>query len=301
MQIMQKRSKIHTSIGSKIFNVCNIIILTLLALICILPIVNVLAMSLSSNTAVTSGKVLFWPVEFTIESYKYVAKRQAFWQAMGTTLLRCVMGVTLNVFLCVITAYPLSKSNLRFRSRTVYTWFFFLTMLINGGLIPSFMTVKSLGLLGSIWALILPGAVPVFSVVLMLNFFRAVPPELEEAAIVDGAGQWQILMKIYIPISKASMATICLFALVYHWNSWFDGIIYMNKPSQYPLQSYLNTIIIESQSVTSGALDWQQMALVSERTVKCAQIFLSTLPIILAYPFLQRYFVKGMVMGSVKG
>ena len=124
---------------------------------------------------------------------------------------------------------------------------------------------------------------------------------LEEAAIVDGAGQWQILMKIYIPISKASMATICLFALVYHWNSWFDGIIYMNKPSQYPLQSYLNTIIIESQSVTSGALDWQQIELVSERTVKCAQIFLSTLPIILAYPFLQRYFVKGMVMGSVKG
>ena len=124
---------------------------------------------------------------------------------------------------------------------------------------------------------------------------------MEEAAIVDGANQWQIMMKIYVPLSKASIATIFLFALVYHWNAWFDGIIYMNKPEQYPLQSYLNTILVDTQSTTSGALDWQTMSLVSDRTVKCAQIFLSTLPIIAAYPYLQKYFVKGMVLGSVKG
>lgn len=298
----KKRSnRIKTSVGSKVFTVINTLVLIALGLICVLPLVNVFAISVSSNAAVTAGKVSFWPVDFTLSSYKYVAERAAFWRSMGVTLLRCLLGVSLNVFLCVITAYPLSKKNTNFRWRTVYAWFFFLTMLINGGLIPSFMTIKSLNLLGTIWALVLPGAVPVFSVVLMLNFFREIPEELEEAAIVDGASQWQILAKIYIPISKASMATICLFALVYHWNSWFDGIIYMNRPEQYPLQSYLNTIIIEAENVTSGAMDWQMMSVISDRTVKCAQIFLSTLPIIAVYPFLQRYFVKGMVMGSVKG
>ncbi|WP_230398104.1 carbohydrate ABC transporter permease [Novisyntrophococcus fermenticellae] len=296
----KSKSKIKTSAGSKIFTFINALILILLALICILPIINVLATSLSSNTAVAGGKVAFWPVEFSLESYKYVLGKTAFWRSMGVTILRCILGVSVNVFLCVISAYPLSKSNKRFHGRTAYTWFFFLTMLINGGLIPTFMTVKSAGLLGSIWALILPGAVPVFSVVLMLNFFRAVPEELEEAAIVDGASQWQILMKIFIPISKASMATVCLFAIVFHWNSWFDGIIYINTPAQYPLQSYLNTVLIDATTATS-AIDMDALALISDRTIKCAQIFLSMLPIMAAYPFLQRYFVKGMTLGSVKG
>jgi len=217
------------------------------------------------------------------------------------TVIRCLLGVSLNVIMCVLVAYPLSKDNRKLKLRTVYTWFFFITMLINAGLIPWYMTIKSVHLLGTIWALVLPGAVPVFSVVLMLNFFRAIPEELEEAAFMDGAGHWNIMARIYVPLSKASIATICLFALVYHWNSWFDGIILMNKPTQYPLQSYLQTIIIQGDTSVNSTTDWQTMALISDRTVKCAQIFLSTLPIVAAYPFLQRYFVKGMVMGSVKG
>jgi ABC-type sugar transport system, permease component len=268
---------------------------------CVLPLVNILAVSLSSNAAATAGLVKLWPVEFTLKSYEYVAKRAAFWRSLGVTLLRCLLGVSLNVLMCILTAYPLSKDNQKLRARTVYTWFFFITMLVNGGLIPQYMTIKSVGILGTIWALVLPGAVPVFSMVLMLNFFRAIPEELEEAAFMDGASHWSILMKIYVPLSKASIATICLFALVYHWNSWFDGIIMMNKPDQYPLQSYLHTIIIQGDTSVNSTTDWQTMALISDRTVKCAQIFLSTLPIVAAYPFLQRYFVKGMVMGSVKG
>ena len=171
----KNKNRIKSSWRSKLFSLINGIVLTLLALLCILPLVNVLAISLSSNTAVTAGKVMFLPVDFTLKSYEYVAKREAFWRAMGITLERCLLGVALNVLLCIMTAYPLSKKNSRFHSRTAYTWFFFLTMLINGGLIPNFMTVKSLNLLGTIWALVLPGAVPVFSVVLMLNFFRALP------------------------------------------------------------------------------------------------------------------------------
>ena len=298
---IQSGVRVRESLGSRIFTIINGLFLVLLALMCVLPLVNILAVSLSSNAAATAGLVKLWPVEFTLKSYEYVAKRAAFWRSLGVTLLRCLLGVSLNVLMCILTAYPLSKDNQKLRARTVYTWFFFITMLVNGGLIPQYMTIKSVGILGTIWALVLPGAVPVFSMVLMLNFFRAIPEELEEAAFMDGASHWSILMKIYVPLSKASIATICLFALVYHWNSWFDGIIMMNKPDQYPLQSYLHTIIIQGDTSVNSTTDWQTMALISDRTVKCAQIFLYTLPIVAAYPFLQRYFVKGMVMGSVKG
>ena len=293
--------KVRESVGSRIFTIINTLILAFLALICILPLINILAISLSSNAAATAGLVKLLPVDFTLKSYEYVAKRAAFWKSLGVTVIRCLLGVSLNVIMCVLVAYPLSKDNRKLKLRTVYTWFFFITMLINAGLIPWYMTIKSVHLLGTIWALVLPGAVPVFSVVLMLNFFRAIPEELEEAAFMDGAGHWNIMARIYVPLSKASIATICLFALVYHWNSWFDGIILMNKPTQYPLQSYLQTIIIQGDTSVNSTTDWQTMALISDSTVKCAQIFLSTLPIVAAYPYLQRYFVKGMVMGSVKG
>lgn len=299
MDERKKWSKLSS--GAKVFYLINGLILVLLAAICILPVWNVLVISLSNNDAVRTGKVTFWPVDFNLSSYQYVAERASFWRAMGVAILRCVLGVSMNVFMCIIVAYPLSKPKGRFHGRTLYVWFFFLTMLINGGLIPSFMTIKSLHLLGSIWALVLPGAVPVFNVVMMINFFRVVPLELEEAAVVDGASQWQIMSRIFVPVSKPSIATILLFSLVGHWNSWFDGIIYMNKPEQYPLQSYLKTIIIDASTLTSANVDWQVMASISERTVKCAQIFVSMIPIMLIYPFLQKYFVKGMVMGSVKG
>lgn len=293
--------KIKTSFSRKLFNVFNLLVLTLLMVSCFLPFVYVVAVSFSDKVYVQAGQVNFLPKGFNTLSYQYLINKIAFWRAFGISILRTVLGTLVNLLLIILTAYPLSKSDTKLTGRSFYTWFFFITMLVNGGLIPQYMTIKSVGILGTIWALVLPGAVPVFSMVLMLNFFRAIPEELEEAAFMDGASHWSILMKIYVPLSKASIATICLFALVYHWNSWFDGIIMMNKPDQYPLQSYLHTIIIQGDTSVNSTTDWQTMALISDRTVKCAQIFLSTLPIVAAYPFLQRYFVKGMVMGSVKG
>ncbi len=287
--------------SSKIFVVVNTIILTILGLICLLPLINILAISFSSSAATNAGRVTLWPVDFTWSSYVYVAHRSAFWRSLGVTVLRCFLGVPLNVLLCILAAYPLSKDKTRFRHRTIYTWFFFLTMLINGGLIPWYMTIRSLGLLGKIWALVLPGAVPVFSVVLLLNFFRNVPKELDEATFIDGGGHWRLLFQIYVPVSLPSIATISLLALVFHWNSWFDGIILMNKPAQYPLQSYLQTVIVQRDLSLLGSSDWQTISQVSDRTVKSAQIFLSSVPVIAMYPFFQRYFVKGMVIGSVKG
>ncbi|MBO9610860.1 MAG: carbohydrate ABC transporter permease, partial [Paenibacillaceae bacterium] len=183
--------------------------------------------------------------------------------------------------------------------RTLYAWFFVITMLFHGGLIPWYVVIRSTGLLDTIWALVLPGAVPVFSVVLLLNFFRQLPREMEESAYVDGAGHWTVLWKIFVPTSLSALATIALFSLVGHWNSWFDGLILMGKPEHYPLQSYLQTVIVASGSSMPTA-DWASMAEISDRTVKSAQIFIGMLPILLVYPLLQKYFVKGIVLGSVK-
>lgn len=297
----EKSMHIRRKPGSVAADVTIYLILTLLALACFLPMLYVLAVSLSSNVAASAGRVTFWPVDFTLESYKYVANREAFWRSLLIALERVAIGVPVNLLLTVLAAYPLSKESSRFKARTFYAWFFFLTMIINGGLIPQYMVVKETGLLGTIWALILPGAVPVFNVVLMLNFFRQTPIELEEAAVVDGAGQWRILFQIFLPVSKASLATVTLFSIVNHWNSWFDGIIFMKNTTQYPLQSYLHTVVVQKDLSLSATTDWQVLSSVSEKTVKCAQIFLAAVPIMLIYPFLQRYFVKGLVIGSVKG
>jgi len=174
-------------------------------------------------------------------------------------------------------------------------------MLVSGGLIPLYMVVKMTGLMGTFWALVIPGAVPVYNIILLLNFFRQTPRELEDAAIIDGASQWRIMWQVFVPTSTAALATVALLSTVYHWNEWFNGILYMSSPDQYPLQSYLRTIVIDMNLSKMGANDWQALVVVSDKTAKCAQIFLASIPILLIYPFLQRYFVKGMVLGSVKG
>lgn len=283
------------------FSIINTVFLISAAVLCILPLIHIIALSFSSSAAAAAGYVKFWPVDFTWSSYNYTASRDEFWRSMVVSLKRIAIGTPLTLVLITLVAYPLSKESHVFRFRMVYAWIFFITMLFHGGLIPTYITVKELGLLDSIWALVLPNAVPIFSVVLLLNFFREVPKELEEAAFMDGAGHWKTLWKIYVPISKPALATLALFSMVEHWNSWFDGLIYMGSPSNYPLQSYLQTIVIQQnlQNLTREQL--QALQEINDRTLKASQIFLGSLPIILAYPFLQKYFVKGIVLGSVKG
>lgn len=283
------------------FSVVNTTFLIIIALLCILPLIHIIAVSFSSSTAAAAGYVKLWPVDFTLASYEFTAGREGFWTSMLTSLKRIAIGTPLNLLLTILVAYPLSKESKQFRFRIIYAWIFFLTMLFNGGLIPWYVTIKELGLLDSIWALVLPGAVPVFSIVLLLNFFREVPRELEEAAIIDGAGQWMTLWRIYVPISMPAIATLALFSMVEHWNSWFDGLILMGDPSNYPLQSYIQTIVIQQNFTAVSREDILSLAQISDRTLRSSQIFLASLPIIAAYPFLQKYFVKGIVLGSVKG
>ena len=283
------------------FTILNGLGLSFIAFLCLLPFINILAVSFSSSAAATQGLVKLWPVDFTFSSYNFVIQRIDFWKSMFVSLERIFLAVPLSMILTIMAAYPLSKEAKVFKSRTVYAWFFFLTMIFNGGLIPSYMVVKQTGLIDSILALVIPISVSAFNIMLLLNFFRQLPKELEEAALIDGAHQWIILWKIYVPISLPALATIVVLTSVTHWNAWFDGLIYMNKPEHYPMQSFLRTVITMPDLTYLTSEEFAQMHDISDRTVKSAQIFIAALPIMAVYPMLQKYFVKGMVLGSVKG
>ena len=208
------------------------------------------------------------------------------------------------MFMIVMTAYPLSKTTREFRGRQIYMWYFLFAMLFDGGIIPKYVTFNTYGLLNSFWALILPGMVSIWNIILMMNFFRSVPPALVEAARIDGANDFQILWKIYVPLSKAAMATIGLFVTVQHWNSYFDGLMYLNNSKDYPLQTYLQTVIRAADALLNNPNinleQYEMISRISDKTIKCANVFLVALPILMVYPFLQKYFVKGLVMGGVK-
>lgn len=283
------------------FQIFNYSFLILVSILCILPLIHILAISFSSSTAVSAGEVAFWPVEFTLKSYSFILDNPRFLDSLWITVKRVVLGTGLSLFLTILTAYPLSKEVSAFRHRSYFAWFFVFTILFSGGLIPWYMTIKMTGLIDSLWALILPAAVAVFNIILLLNFYRSLPKELEEAAVIDGAGHWLILWKIMVPLSMPAIATILLFTVVHHWNSWFDGMILMNKPNHYPLATYLQSVIIKLDFENLRQADIYLLGIISDRTSKAAQIFLGTLPILMVYPFLQRYFMKGIVMGSVKG
>lgn len=287
---------------TSVFDVLLTIGLGIICVTCVLPFVHLLAVSFSSSSAVAAGKVGFLPVEFTTSSYEYVITGGRFLHAMAISLERVVLGTLLNVALMVLTAYPLAKDDLP--GRGFLSGFFVLTMLIGGGMIPTYLLVSGLGLKDTIWALILPGALPVYNMIILMNFIRGLPHELEEAAWIDGAKPFQTLIQIIFPLLGPSLATVGLFCMVGHWNDWFAGMIYMSNPMNYPLQTYLQTLLVDFekllQSDTSGNIQ-DILSKMNARTGRAAQLFLGALPIMCVYPFLQRYFTKGLTLGSVKG
>lgn len=287
------------SLSARIFNYLIIISLCFISILCILPLIHILAVSFSENAAVTSYSVKFWPIGFNTMAYTQSFSSNGFLVAMKVSVIRALLGTAIGMLLTLTAAYSMSKSNKVFKSRTAYSWFFIFTMLFSGGLIPTYMVVKYTGLIDSILALILPSAVNVFNLVVMMNFFRTIPKDLEESAHIDGAGHFIILFRIYFPLSLPSFATLTLFTLVWHWNSWFDGMIYMTQASNYPLATFLRALI-SSFDFTKIGINPEIFKYLSERALKAAQIFIGTLPIILVYPFLQKYFVQGMTIGALK-
>ena len=286
-----------------LYDLIIILVLSLIAFTCVIPILNALAISFSDKTSAAAGRVVFIPINFNISSYSQILKEGSFFRAFWVSTKRVALGGVINVILIVLTAYPLSKESNVFRARNIYMWILVFTMLFSGGLIPSFILVKSLGLLDTIWALVLPGAVPVFSVILLMNFFKNLPKSMEEAAVVDGANPPTILTKIFIPLAMPSIATVALFSIVGHWNSFFDGKIYINTLKNQPLSTYIQslTVVLNMQALQSMRPDEIIRRLeMSNLTFNSAKVIISMIPILVIYPLLQKYFVTGIVMGAVK-
>lgn len=290
---------LHRNTTDRIVDYLITALLLLVGVTALLPLVNTLAISLSDKAAVSGGMVGLVPVGFNLDAYGFILRDDKFWQAFGVSVLRVLLGGALNFVLAVLTAFPLSRSVQRFPARNVFMWLFVFGMILNVGIVPWYLTISGYRLLDSIWALVLPGAVPIWSVILLMNFFRNIPKELDEAARIDGANPWQLLWSIYLPTSLPALATITLFSIVGHWNSFFDGLILMNNPNNYPLQTYIQQLVIADRPALHGG-QAALMAQISNNTLNAAKLFVAMIPILLVYPLLQRYFVRGIMLGAVK-
>lgn len=303
----KNKNKIKVSTSRKIFCFVNGAILVILALTCMLPFVNLLAISLSSQFAVSSNQVSFLPVGFNTKSYEFVLESGSFLRAFWVTIKRVVLGVSTNMLLIIPAAYVLSQDETSFPMRKKYAWFFVITILFGAGLVPWYTVVRATGIMNTIWSLILPDAVPVFSMLVLMNYMRGLPRELQDAAFIDGAGHFRTMVSVILPLCKPALATVFLFAMVGHWNAWFDGLLFMNRTENYPLQSYLQTVVINPEQYLasmrgSGSSQIRELlSFVSARSSRAAQLFIAMLPIMMVYPFLQKHFTTGLTMGSVKG
>ena len=281
----------------RIFTVFNILFLSILALCCVLPLINLFAISLSSKASVNSGTVSFWPIDFTVLAYQKTFKNGNFVRSILIAIARTAAGTSLNMLVITLSGYAMTKN---FKGRTAVMLLLVFTMLFGGGLIPSYLVNSALGLKNNFLVYILPGAFSCYNMILIMNFFRTIPPSLEEAANIDGAGPFTIFLRIFLPLSLPGLATVTLFLMVGHWNEWFTGILYMSNTKDYPLASFLQVIVIQGNR-QDLALDPESAKAMSERTIKAAQIFIGAVPILMVYPFLQKYFVKGLVVGAIKG
>ncbi|MBM7570092.1 carbohydrate ABC transporter permease [Aquibacillus albus] len=291
-----------TTMGSRIFDIVLITLLTVITISCILPIWYTFALSLSSKTAAAAGQVWLWPVDFNINSYIQLLDEGQFFKSFWISIQRIFLGGLLNFIIVAMLAYPLSKSSKDFKHRNILMWILVFTMLFNGGLIPLYLTVKSLGLINNIWALVLVAGAQglVFNVILTVNFFRNLPKSIEESALIDGAGPWKMLIYIFIPLSVPVLATVTLFSIVFHWNEFLYGLIFMTREEFYPLQTYIQQMVIVLNPDIMNEEQLKMMAELSNRTLNAAKIFIAMIPILLIYPFLQRYFIHGITLGSVK-
>ncbi|MFD0693719.1 carbohydrate ABC transporter permease [Paenibacillus sp. GCM10027628] len=291
----------NKSFGRKLFVYSNYSLLAIGTLISLVPLWNILCMSFSSNTYVSAGEVFLWPKGFTFQPYSYILSNADFYRSLWISIERTVLGIIAMMVCTILAAYPLSREQSEFRSRPFFIWYFIITMLFSGGLIPWFMVVKWVGLYNNLGSLVIVPAVQVFHILIMMNFIRSLPKEIEESAYLDGAGHFQTLVRVLLPLCKPSLATLLLFAFVFHWNNWFDGFIFMSNKEGYPLQTYLYTVLTVPDTSNMTPDQIKIFANLNSKSIKASEIFVSALPIFVIYPFLQKYFTKGIVMGSVKG
>ncbi|WP_312098352.1 carbohydrate ABC transporter permease [Niallia sp.] len=289
------------SVKDKLFVIINYTVLGIIACLMIYPLVYVLSASFSNPARTVLGDIWLFPKEMTVDLYVKVFQNEKILIGYRNTIIYTVFGTFINLLFSVMIAYPLSRKD--FYGRNIITVFIMITMFFSGGMIPTYLLIKDLGMLDTIWAIVLPGAVSVYNVIIMRTFFQSIPNELHEAASIDGCGNISFLMKIVMPLSMPIIAVMTLFYGVGHWNAYFDSLIYLNDESKFPLQLYLRQMLIqEDMSGMSSASDNAiSEHLMQIEGLKYAVVIVASLPMLVLYPFLQKYFVKGVMIGSLKG
>jgi putative aldouronate transport system permease protein len=301
---LEKNMRAKKSFGELLFDIVNITILIFISLTFIYPFIHVAVLSLSTPEAAAIGGFKLIPKQIVFNSYEKVLRSPNVWRGYMNTIIIVAGGWIVSMILTISGAYPLSRRNLPHRK--FWTLFVVFTMFFQGGLIPSYLLVRNIGLSNSYFAMILPAALSTWNLLIMRNFFMAIPPDLEEAAYLDGASPFRALMSVILPVSKPVLATVSLWIIVSRWNSWFDCLIYITDPNKFVLQIVLRRIIFADTkemllSAEGNVKAMQDAYMTDPLTLRSATIMVATLPIIMIYPFIQKYFVKGVMVGSIKG
>ncbi|OBZ12599.1 MULTISPECIES: carbohydrate ABC transporter permease [Bacillales] len=283
--------------GQKIFNICNIFFLGIVGLSMVLPLIHIIAQSLSDAVAINAGKVSFWPIGFTLSSYKLILQDPSIWAGFRNSVMITVFGTLINLMMTAMLAYPLSRPEYLYRKAVLILVLF--TLVFSAPLIPNYLLVKQLGLLDTLWALMLPMAISAFNLFIMRSFFMNLPNELIDSAKIDGCGEFRTFWKIVLPLSKPAMATMGIIYAVAHWNRYADAVFYISDRRWIPLQVRLREIVFTDQYGQSDVTS-ELLQLVSPEGIKMAVIVVATIPIMMVYPFLQKHFIQGMLVGSIK-
>lgn len=291
---------IKESRGDQAFKIGVVIVVIIIAFLCLMPFLNIVSISMSSKNAVLAGEVYFWPKDLDFSAYGVVFTNVKMWRSLFFTIVLTVVSVGVSMVMTILCAYPLARTDLKFRQPLLL--FFMFTMYFTGGMIPAYLNISNLGLMGSFWSLVLPISISTYNMILMKTFFGSLPKALEESAYIDGANDAVILVRIVLPLSKAMMATLALFYAVSRWNGFSDALLYINDEDKYPLQLRLRQIITAYSAADEMINDTPEArAVLVADTIKSACLVFSMVPILLVYPWLQKYFVKGVMIGSVKG
>jgi putative aldouronate transport system permease protein len=286
--------------GSRIFESINMTLLILFALITIIPFIYVIAGSFATQKELLLRGFILFPTEFSLDAYKYIFSTQTLVRSLIVTIFITITGTLINIFMTCLMAYPLARKDMDFRKPILMLVVF--TMLFSGGMIPTFLVVKQLGMINTYWSLLIPGAISAFNLIIIRNFFQQLPDGLEESAKIDGCNDMGIFIRIVLPLSMPAIATFSLFYAVGHWNTFFNAVLYLNDHRMWPIQVLLRQIVILASGGIGDSTVMETDALPPpEQSVKMAVIVVSTLPILLVYPFLQKHFAKGVLLGSVKG
>lgn len=290
------------SLGDRTFGIINIISLCFILLVVIYPLVYVISASFSNPAAILRGEIWLFPVDFTLNSYVKVFNNSDILRGYGNTILYTVVGTAINLLMTIIAAYPLSRKD--FYGRNMLTAMIVFTMFFSGGMIPMYLLIRSLGMLDTIWALVIPGAISVWNLVIMRTFFQtSIPFEIQESAAIDGCSNLRILTRIVLPLSMPIIAVMILFYAVNHWNAFFSALIYLQERAKFPLQIILREILIQNEmGDMASSIEGDRLEYMLEvEGIKYAVVIVANLPVLILYPFLQKYFVKGVMIGALKG